>query len=105
MNEVGEGDGAQLEFRVAAHLGRDEQALTDIRDKVDIHSFTAAVIGCSRQEAKADTFKPLYGGQSGTKAQQSYYAAFKSKYSGIADAQSAWINSVGTRISPRNCLA
>lgn len=92
--EVGEGDGAQLEFRVAAHLGRDDTALSDIKNKVDIHSFTAGVIGCSRQEAKADTFKPLYGGQSGTPRQQAYYKAFKEKYDGIARTQEQWISTV-----------
>jgi len=99
---VGEGDGAQLEFRVAAHLGRDEVALSDIREKVDIHSYTASVIGCTRQEAKADTFKPLYGGSSGTPQQQSYYEAFKRKYAGITDAQQRWINQVLS--SKEKCL-
>jgi len=65
---VGEGDGAQLEFRVAAHLGRDEVALNDCRTGADIHRFTASVLNnCKeeevtkeqRQAAKADTFKPL----------------------------------------------
>ena len=100
---VGEGDGAQLEFRVAAHLGRDEQALEDCRTGADIHKFTASVLNnCTeeevtkeqRQAAKADTFKPLYGGQSGTPAQQRYYEAFRKKYHGISDTQQAWINEV-----------
>lgn len=89
-------DGAQLEFRVAAQLGRDEQALQDIIDGFDIHRFSASVLNtCSedkvtkaqRQEAKADTFKPLYGGQSGTKAQMKYYDEFKKRYSGVASWQ------------------
>jgi len=42
---VGEADGAQLEFRVAAHLGRDPIALADIRDpKFDAHYQTAEII-------------------------------------------------------------
>lgn len=37
----------------------------------------------SRQKAKSDTFKPLYGGILGTPKQMQYYRAFKNKYSGI----------------------
>lgn len=92
--KVGEGDGAQLEFRVAAFLGQDKRARSDIADGVDVHQFTADVIGCSRQEAKADTFKPLFGGQSGTKAQQKYYKAFREKYRDITSTQQGWIDEV-----------
>ena len=91
---VGEGDGAQLEFRVAAFLGRDNKAKQDITDGVDVHAFTAAVIECSRQDAKADTFKPLFGGKSGTKAQQRYYEAFREKYSAITATQQGWVDTV-----------
>jgi DNA polymerase I-like protein with 3'-5' exonuclease and polymerase domains len=91
---VGEADGSQLEFRVAAHLGRDETAGDDIRRGVDIHAVTADVIGCSRQEAKADTFKPLYGGKSGTKEQREYYKFFAKKYDGITRTQQRWIDTV-----------
>lgn len=96
---IGEIDGAQLEFRVAAFLGDDKQAKADIRDGVDVHTFTATTITAagqetSRQDAKPHTFKPLYGGQSGTKAEQAYYTAFKEKYSGVAQEQSRWINAV-----------
>jgi len=96
---MGEQDGAQLEFRVAAFEGQDAQAILDIRNEEDVHSFTAATITAagqvtSRQEAKAHTFKPLYGGTSGTKAEQAYYKAFKAKYSGIAQTQQSWIEEV-----------
>jgi DNA polymerase-1 len=96
---LGEADGAQLEFRVAAHMGRDPVAYNDIRNGVDVHAFTAAVLTgagqpTSRQDAKTHTFKPLYGGSSGTQAEQTYYRAFKEKYKGIADAQQKWIASV-----------
>lgn len=75
--KVGEGDGAQLEFRVAAFLGQDERAMQDIANGFDVHSFTASIINDAdlqwildnkgsdnvaknmRQDAKADTFKPL----------------------------------------------
>lgn len=96
---LGEIDGAQLEFRVAAFLGQDDQAAADIRDEVDVHSFTAATLTeagqpTDRQGAKAHTFKPLYGGSSGTKAEVTYYDAFKAKYTGVAAAQQTWIDEV-----------
>ena len=101
---VGEADGAQLEFRVAVHLGRDKVGLRYITDDdSDIHRFTASVLNSipesdvdreQRQVAKNDTFKPLYGGQSGTDIQQKYYAAFKDKYKGVADTQQRWIHEV-----------
>ena len=78
-----EGDYSQLEFRVAGFLAGDKQAYADVRDGTDVHSYTADVIGCTRQQAKAHTFKPLYGGTTGTDAQKRYYRAFKEKYEDI----------------------
>lgn len=101
--KIGEIDGAQLEFRVAAHLGRDEVATSAIRTGFDVHSFTAKVLSdngetTNRQDAKAHTFKPLFGGRSGTKAQQAYYKAFRKRYTGITDTQEGWISNVlGTK--------
>jgi len=80
-----EGDYAQLEFRVAGFLAKDDRVYEDVRNDVDVHSFTASVLGVSRQEAKADTFKPLYGGFLGTPKQMQYYRAFKQKYKQIAE--------------------
>jgi DNA polymerase I-like protein with 3'-5' exonuclease and polymerase domains len=80
-----EGDYSQLEFRVAGFLANDAQAYIDVREGTDVHSFTASIIGCSRQEAKAHTFKPLYGGTTGTPAQQDYYRAFKEKYANVTE--------------------
>lgn len=91
---VAEADGAQLEFRIAAHLGRDPVALGDIVAGTDIHSVTAGVIGCSRQDAKPHTFKPLYGGRSGEPAEVRYYEFFRAKYKGITARQQEWINTV-----------
>jgi DNA polymerase-1 len=100
---VGEADGAQLEFRIAAHMGRDKQALYDITHKVDIHKFSASqlleidaedVTPAQRQAAKEETFKPLYGGQSGTPKQMRYYKAFAEKYHQIADTQRGWTHKV-----------
>lgn len=108
---MGERDAAQLEFRVAAYLGQDAVALADIRDKVDVHSVTAGIIFREewesvngdrytdvgdrvRTESKAHTFKPLYGGKSGTDREREYYQFFAEKYYGIADTQQRWIDEV-----------
>lgn len=80
-----EGDYSQLEFRVAGFLAGDVGIQEDVEAGTDVHNYTAGIIGCSRQEAKAHTFKPLYGGVSGTEDQKRYYAAFKDKYSGVTD--------------------
>lgn len=100
---MGEVDGSQLEFRVAAYLGRDPVAISDIRNDTDIHLFTASVLNGvgvedvtkpMRQAAKADTFKPLYGGQSGTVKQVEYYKAFRAKYSALYKEQTSWTHTV-----------
>jgi DNA polymerase I-like protein with 3'-5' exonuclease and polymerase domains len=76
-------DYAQLEFRTAVFLAQDKQGMEDIRNGVDVHQYTADIIGCSRQEAKPHTFKPLYGGMSGTENEKKYYSAFLKKYPDI----------------------
>jgi len=80
-----EGDYSQLEFRVAGFLAKDNQVYEDVKKGTDVHSYTASIIGCSRQEAKAHTFKPLYGGVSGTQSQQAYYKRFKEKYEQVSE--------------------
>lgn len=87
-------DFAQLEFRIAAFLAQDKRAIEDILNKVDVHAYTASIIGCSRQDAKTHTFKPLYGGSSGTEAEQRYYKAFKAKYPQITEWQNRNIQQV-----------
>jgi DNA polymerase I-like protein with 3'-5' exonuclease and polymerase domains len=107
-------DGAQLEFRIAAQIGRDKQAIADILDPdFDAHCQSAAIMNdipyeeflkdyragskkhkSMRTAAKVDTFKPLYGGESGTKKQKKWYKAFKERYSGIADVQAGWVYQV-----------
>ena len=82
--EIIEVDFAQLEFRTAVFLAQDIQGMKDIENGVDVHQFTADVIGCSRQDAKAHTFKPLYGGMMGKKKEVEYYEKFLKKYKGIA---------------------
>ena len=80
-----EGDYSQLEFRVAGFLAKDRQVYSDVEEGTDVHSYTAKIIGCDRQTAKGHTFKPLYGGTTGTFEQQRYYRAFKEKYADITD--------------------
>jgi len=77
-------DFAQLEFRTAVFLAQDKQGMEDIKNKIDVHQYTAEVIGVSRQDAKAHTFKPLYGGTTGTEEEKRYYRKFAEKYKGIA---------------------
>ena len=79
-----EGDYAQLEFRVAGFLADDKQVYKDVENEVDVHTYTAKILGVSRQKAKSDTFKPLYGGILGTPKQMHYYRAFKNKYIDIS---------------------
>ena len=84
QGHIMEVDFAQLEFRTAVFLAQDKQGMKDIEDGVDVHQFTADIIGVSRQEAKAHTFKPLYGGMSGTEDERRYYKTFLEKYKDIA---------------------
>lgn len=96
---VGEADGSQLEFRVAAFLGQCRVATQEIINSVDVHKQTAMVIndvsienvtGAMRTDAKKDTFKPLYGGQTGTPEQMKYYEWFREHYEGIGKVQQQW---------------
>lgn len=96
---VGEADGAQLEFRVAAHLGRDPIALEDIRNKIDVHKNTASALLSiplekvskeQRQDAKPETFRPLYGSNGQTPAQKRYAQFFHDRYKGIYATQTQW---------------
>ena len=52
-------DFAQLEFRTAVYLSQDKQGMEDIKNNIDVHQYTADIIGVSRQDAKAHTFKPF----------------------------------------------
>ena len=97
-----EEDGSGLEFRVAGLVGNDQQIKDDINNPdFDPHYQSAMVMGGydsydqvtkeERTAAKADTFKPLFGGESGTKHQKRYYEAFKKRYSGLAQTQEKWL--------------
>ena len=83
--QIIEVDFAQLEFRTAVFLAQDKQGMEDIENGVDVHQYTADVIGCDRQTAKAHTFKPLYGGMMGKKKEREYYEKFLKKYPQIAE--------------------
>jgi DNA polymerase I-like protein with 3'-5' exonuclease and polymerase domains len=100
---VGEADGAQLEFRVAADEGHDDVAEKEIVEGADVHSDTARVmldnnhpdfVGLSikdaRQPAKPHTFAPLFGSQGKHKAEKEYVKFFRNKYQGIAKTQESW---------------
>lgn len=83
-------DFKQLEFRVAAYLAQCLNAIKDILDEIDVHKQTATAIKGSpdisqeeRQDAKKSTFRPLYGGTSGTDAQKAYFDYFFKHYDGI----------------------
>ena len=87
--KVLQADYSQLEFRVAAQLCGDEKMLKDILEGQDVHKYTASIIFDKaeadvtkeeRTSAKAHTFKPLYGGFSGTPREMAYYKAFVEKY-------------------------
>lgn len=123
--EVGEGDAAQLEFIVAAHLGRDPVASADIRDPgFDAHIQTLTVMlngKYDRQQykdlfakwkagdkkikaqradnviTKAHTFKPLYAGSSGTQKQKKYYKYFQQRYAAMYNAQDKWVTEVSQK--------
>jgi len=116
--KVTEVDAMQLEFRVAAFLGQDKQAMKDINDpNFDAHIFSASKINdipykqlladyrgpkCAaqkraarmRQLAKPHTFKPLYGGTKGTPGEEAYYREFAERYKGVAAVQENWLAEV-----------
>jgi DNA polymerase-1 len=85
-----EADFAQLEFRAAADLTRDAVAEAAIRSGDDVHALAASILGIGRQSAQAKTFRPLFGGSSGTPKEKKYYAAFREKYAIIYKTQTEW---------------
>lgn len=106
--EVTEYDGSQIEFRVAADLGHDAVAESDIVNGVDIHSFTRDTMNAAykkfgidkeidRQGAKPNTFAPLYGSIGKDAAEQEYAQAFRKKYSSIFQTQTDWTLVVADR--------
>lgn len=89
--KIMEVDWAALEYRVAILLSKDPAGIESIRQGKDRHAITRDILCAAgqtvdRQESKPHTFKPLYGGTSGTEAEQAYYAAFKEEHAVL----SAW---------------
>lgn len=78
-------DWAALEYRVAVLLSHDKAGIESILQGKDRHKITMDILVAAgqpvdRQGAKAHTFKPLYGGSSGTEAEQEYYKAFSKEH-------------------------
>jgi hypothetical protein len=115
-------DAKQLEFRIAAALCEDAQALADVRNPdFDAHLQTLTVMLTGHfdrsvyldllqryrrgdkkvKEQRADnvlckshTYKPLFGGERGTPLQESYYKWFREHYKGITDKCTSWLKEV-----------
>ena len=80
----------------------------DILNGADVHYLTAATLfdGFSdldpkdieykklRTMAKASTFKPVYGGSTGTPREMEYFKAFKAKHKQLSALQEGWVNEV-----------
>ena len=84
-----EADFGQLEFRIAVWMSNDATGRKEIDEGFDVHAYTSKVLTeagqkTSRQDAKARTFRPLYGGVKGSAAEMEYNKSFMKKYSGIA---------------------
>jgi DNA polymerase I-like protein with 3'-5' exonuclease and polymerase domains len=96
-----EEDGSGLEFRVAGLVGFDQAIKDDINNpEFDPHRRTASVIHNideadvdyeKRRKAKAHTFKPLFGGQSGTAGEKRYYKSFNERYNELVGTQEMWL--------------
>lgn len=90
--EILEVDFAKLEYVAAVFLAQDQIGIKDILAGVDAHTLTAQIITdagqpLTRQDAKSRTFRPLYGGHSGTPAEVAYNIWFKEKHKGITEWQ------------------
>lgn len=107
---MAEADGSQLEFRVAAHQGKDEAAKELIVTGGDVHELSTRVqfglddeamaelapekYKLMRTDSKSWTFQPLYGGEGKTKRQKEYAAAFRDTYPELAETQEDWVAEV-----------
>ena len=95
--KIMEADFSGLEFRVAGELSKDAQIFEDIQTGKDVHKQTASIINMKspeevtkdeRQQAKAYTFAPLYGGSGAGEPEhiRNYFNQYFDIYSGL----SAW---------------
>ena len=91
-----EADFSGLEFRVAGELSRCPTVIQQILDGFDVHKQTASIINqCEveevskdmRQNAKAYTFAPLYGGMGANEAPhvQAYFKEYFNIYKGLSE--------------------
>ncbi len=97
-----EEDGRGLEFTIAGIVGGDEQIKADINDpSFDPHTRSASIVYAKdesdvtksvRTDAKEHTFKPLFGGQSGTPGERAYYQYFNERYWQLVETQDGWVN-------------
>ena len=86
-----EADYSGLEFRMAGALSGCSSVRRYIDEGIDPHAFTRDFINSfdptlpqiDRQDAKPDTFKPLYGGTSGSPRQRAYYKRFLEEHYGV----------------------
>lgn len=97
-------DSSQIEFRMAVDMARDSVGMEEISTGTDIHQYTAKVLYENgdpemvsiddpkerRQQSKKNTFRPLFGGSSGSPALTAYCEFFKHKYEGISGMQQGW---------------
>ena len=95
-------DYSQLEFRIAGILANDPAIAADILNGHDVHQYTADVLTAKgeptkRGPAKSRTFKPLYGGTSGTVAERAYYEEFFNKYSRVLEWHDELLNEAVVR--------
>lgn len=80
-------------------LAQDKQVYEDCITGYDVHEYTSQILTnagqtTSRHNAKPHTFKPLFGGNSGTKAEKAYYKAFREKYHEVYAMQERWVQTV-----------
>ena len=89
--KIGEADYPNLEWRVAGHYGRDSKLLSDVMDiNFDVHNFSASHYGIGRQDAKAKTFQPLFGGRGQTRKDHAYADLFRERWTGVDREQRRW---------------
>lgn len=95
--QIMEADFSGLEFRVAGELSKDSQIHEDVVTGKDVHKQTASIINQKpiesitkdeRQQAKAYTFSPLYGGSGAGEPEhvRNYFNQYFDIYAGL----SAW---------------
>lgn len=95
-------DYAQLEWRVAGMLGKDQQLLQDVLDGIDVHSncrdvLNAAGENVDRTGAKQHSFRPQYSLPKPKKNPtpvDEYAQWYKERYSDLAEEQNRWAHTV-----------